>query len=91
MTTEPRRLSGRHQDTLRHVFNHPMSHNVEWRELLALLNEVADVKETSEGSFKVASPGQKVVLSRPRGKDVDPRDLETARHFLEALGLRPTP
>lgn len=89
MSTEPPKLSGRHQDTVRHVFSHPMSHNVEWRELRALLSEVGEVEERSGGGLKVEAGGQKLVLSRPRGKDVDPEELEAARHFLEALGLRP--
>jgi hypothetical protein len=89
MSTEQPKLSGRHQDTLRHVFSHPMSHNVEWRELRALLGEVGVVKETHDGNLEVEAADQRLLLNRPRGKDVGPHDLEAARHFLEALGFRP--
>ena len=89
MSTDQPHLSGRHEEALRHVFSHPMSHNVEWRELRALLTEVGTVKETHGGNLEVEAAGERLVLNRPRGKDVGPHDLESARHFLEALGLRP--
>lgn len=89
MTDELPKLSGRHQDTLRHVLAHPVSHNVEWRALVALLREVGSVEEHATGSISVEAEGQRLVLVKPRGKDVPTDDLVEARRFLEALGYRP--
>jgi len=38
--TQPEHLNNRHRDTLRQIFAHPVSHNVEWRAVLSLLEAV---------------------------------------------------
>jgi hypothetical protein len=86
---EPPKLSGRHQDTLRHVLAHPLSHNVEWRALLALLREVGSVEEHGDGNIAVEAGGQRLVFTQHHEKDVDADDLVEVRRFLEALGYRP--
>jgi hypothetical protein len=48
MSPEPMKLTGRHQDTLRQIFTHPLSHNVEWQAVLSLLQEVSAVEERHE-------------------------------------------
>lgn len=87
MVEEPSHLSGRHQDTLRHVLAHPLSHNVEWHALLALLREVGAVEDLGE-SVAVQAGGQRLVLMKPHGKDVEADDLVEVRRFLETLGYR---
>lgn len=85
MVEEPPHLSGRHQDTLRHVLAHPLSHNVEWQALVALLREVGSVEEQGE-HVTIEAGGQRLVLRRPRGKDVEADELAEVRRFLGALG-----
>jgi hypothetical protein len=89
-TFERSNLSGRHQDTLRQIFAHPLSHNVEWHSVVALLHEVATVAEGPDGKVEVAVGDQKVVLARPRNKDLDADELVSVRHLLESLGYSPT-
>ena len=89
MSTDAHPLSGRHREVLRHVFSHPMSHNLEWRQVLALLREVAEVDEQKDGVVEIRATGQQPVFVRRHGKDVDPDDVESIRHLLEALGLKP--
>lgn len=89
MSSQPHKLTGRHRDTVRHVFAHPLSHNVEWHAVLALLHEVADVTEGDDGTVEVHAGGQQVVLKRPHDKDLEPDDLLVVRHFLESLGYGP--
>lgn len=88
MTDELPKVSGRHQDTLRHVLAHPLSHNVDWRGLVALLRELGSVEEHATGSISVEAQGQRLELVKPRGKDVSTDDLVEVRRFLEALGYR---
>ncbi|HTX63213.1 MAG TPA: hypothetical protein VMD28_06215 [Acidimicrobiales bacterium] len=87
MVAEPPHLTGRHQDTLRHVLAHPLSHNVEWHALVALLHELGSVEERGE-SVTVEAGGQRLALTRPHGKDVEADDLAQVRRFLETLGYR---
>jgi hypothetical protein len=79
-------LSGRHQDTLRHIFAHPLSHNLEWRAVLALLREVATVKEMHDGHIDITGGGEQFVITRPHQKDLDAEDVVIVRRFLESLG-----
>jgi hypothetical protein len=91
MPEDPPHLTGRHEDTLRHVLARPLSHNVEWRALVALLRQVGTVDERADGSIAVEARGQRLVVTRPHGKDVEADDLVEARNFLESLGFRPDP
>ena len=87
MTAEaPKQLSGRHRDVLRHVLARPLSHNVEWREVLALLREVGSVEERHDGNVVVKAGDHTLVLGHPEHKDVGADDLEKIGHLLETLG-----
>jgi hypothetical protein len=89
VTPEKPTISGRHKDTLRQVFAHPLSHNVEWRAVLGLLREVASVEEHHDGHIEVKANSQTVILARPHQKDLDPDDVVTVRHLLTSLGYEP--
>ena len=59
-------------------------HNLEWRDLPALLNELADVKEEPNGKLKVTRNGQTLVMEPDRHKDVAQADeIMRIRRFLE--------
>ncbi len=86
-------LSGPHQKTYQHVFQHPMPHNLQWREVWSMLTAIPDAKavEDDKGNLKVTRNGQTLMLHRPRGKDLaDKKELMQVRHFLERSGT-PTP
>ena len=88
MTDGPPKLTGRHQDVLNHVFAEPLSHNVEWREVVALLQEVGSVEERHDGNLVVTAGDQTLELGHHHEKDVEADDLEKICHFLRALGYR---
>jgi hypothetical protein len=88
-------LSGAHQKTYHHIFQHPIPQNLQWKDVWAMLNSMKDatVVEDDKGNLKVARNGQTLVLHRPRGKDLaDKKELMQVRHFLERSGtLIPVP
>jgi len=88
---EPK-LTRTHQRTYETIFRHPAAHNLEWRDLRALLSELADVEEEPNGKLKVTRNGQTLVMEPDRHKDVaDVDELMRIRHFLErsdAAGLQ---
>jgi hypothetical protein len=86
---EPPELSSNHRDTLAQVLRHPVSHNVEWRAALSLLEQVATVTERHDGKFEVSAAGQTVVLRRPHGKDLDAEQVVDLRHLLIQAGYGP--
>jgi hypothetical protein len=83
-------LSGQHRRTYETIFQHPVSHNLEWREVHALFRHIGDVKEESNGNLKVKRNGQTLVLRPSRSKDVAETDeLMELRHFLERSEAAP--
>jgi hypothetical protein len=89
MNDDAHHLSGRHEQTLRRIFAHPMSHNVEWSHVLGLLHEVAQVDERTDGSVEVWAGEESYVLQRTHAKDLSDDDLETIRSLMRELGLEP--
>ncbi len=86
----PEHLSQHHRTTLRHIEDHPTSHNVEWNDVIALLNEVADVREEHDGKFVVKLGDERIVLTKPKHKDVDEQMVIDLRHLLTSAGYLPT-
>ena len=81
-TTTPH--AGPHQRTFDRIFQHPISHNLEWRDVHALLGEMADVTREHNGSLKVTRNGQILVLHPTGKKDVtEMHEVMGLRHFLE--------
>ena len=77
-------LTGSHQRTFDRIFQHPISHNLEWRDVHALLGEMGDVAKEHNGSLKVTRNGQTLVLHPTRNKDVtEMEEVMKLRHFLE--------
>jgi hypothetical protein len=77
-------LTGSHLRTYNAIFQHPVAHNLEWRNVRSLFNQVAEVIEQPNGNLKVTRNGQSMVLHTPRTKDVaDVEELMELRHFLQ--------
>lgn len=82
-------LTGAHQKTYQRVFEHPISHNLQWREVWSMFNAMPDAEaiEDDKGNLKVTRNGQSLILHRPHGKDLtDEKELMQVRHFLEKSG-----
>ncbi len=82
-------LTGAHQKVYDRVFAHPMSQNLQWREVWSMLESMHDAKavDDANGTLKVSRNGQTLILHRPRGKDLaDKQELMQIRHFLERSG-----
>src|SRR5580658_507167 len=77
-------LTGSHLRTYRTIFQHPISHNLEWRAVRALLEKLGRVDEEPNGNLKVIRNGQALVLHPPRSKEVaEEHELMALRHFLQ--------
>jgi hypothetical protein len=87
-------LSGPHKKIYDRIFQHPMAHNLQWREVWSMLSAITDAVATEDdkGNLKVARNGQTLMLHRPRGKDLaDKKELMQVRHFLERSGVQVPP
>ncbi len=86
LTPEPDHLSNHHRDTLLQIFQHPTSHNIEWRAILSLLEAVGSVELQHDGKYLVTVATETEVLTRPKHKDVDVQQLVDLRRMLTAAG-----
>ena len=83
---EPEHLSNHHRTTLRQILQHPVSHNIEWRSVVSLLEAVGSVTEHHDGKLAVTVGSQTVFLDRPPGKDVSVETVADLRHLLTVAG-----
>jgi hypothetical protein len=82
-------LSSHHRDTLGKIFTHPTSGNIEWREVLSLLDYVGTTTEERNGKFRVTLGPETEVFEAPRGKDIDAQMIVDLRRLLRQAGLAP--
>ena len=86
---EPEHLSNRHRNTLRQIFQHPVSHNIEWHAVVSLLETVGSVTENHDGKLAVTLGGETEYLDPPPHKDVDVQLVVDLRRMLGAAGYGP--
>ena len=82
-------LTHHHRDTLEKIFTHPSSGNVEWRQVLSLLEAVGTTTEEHNGKVKVVLGPATEVLQPPRAKDIDQQMIVDLRRMLTAAGFAP--
>jgi len=84
-------LSGHHGRTLEALFAHPVSHNVEWHDVVSLLEHVGTVEEEHDGRFHVTVGSQSQTFDRPRhhSHSLDEQEVLDLRHMLSAAGVTP--
>ena len=82
-------LTHRHRDTVEKIFSHPSSGNIEWRQVLSLLEAVGTTTEEHNGKVKVALGPETEVFQPPRGKDIDQQMLVDLRRMLTQAGFAP--
>ena len=87
---QPEHLNNRHRDTLSQIFRHPVSHNIEWRAVLSLLEAVGTVVVGHDGKAEVTVGPAREFLDPPRGKDVDAQMVLDLRRMLTSAGYRPS-
>ncbi len=82
-------LNNHHRDTLAKIFEHPPSENVEWHQVVSLLEAVGQTKQEHNGKLVVTVGTETEVLHPPHGKDVDRQMLVDLRRMLKNAGYGP--
>ncbi len=80
-------LTSHHLATAEKVLAHPASHNIEWRDAMALMGEIGSVTEGANGRFTVTLGAETQVFDRPREKDLDTQQVVDLRRMLHAAGI----
>ena len=79
-------LNNHHRDTLEKILRHPTSSNIEWKNVVSLLEAVADTTREHNGKYEVTLAGQTEYLEPPRGKDIDEQTVVDLRKILTRAG-----
>ena len=87
-TPESAHLSNHHRNTLRQIFQHPVSHNIEWQAVVSLLAAVGSVVEHRDGKVAVTLGSGTEFFDPPR-KDIDTQTVVDLREMLSSAGYRP--
>jgi hypothetical protein len=82
-------LNGHHRTTLASIFRHPVAHNVEWHDVISLLDNVGTTNKRHSGGYDVTIGSEHYALSAPHGKDVAGDDLRDLQAFLTKAGVGP--
>jgi hypothetical protein len=85
--SEPLHLSNHHRTTLRELFEHPVSHNIEWRAVLSLLETVGSVTQHRGGKVGVSVGSRTEEFKTAGRKDLDADDVVKLREMLASAGV----
>jgi hypothetical protein len=82
-------LNDHHRDTIEKIFSHPPSRNIEWRQVMSLLETIGTVTQEHNGKLKVTLGPETEVLPASRHKDVDIQTVVDLRRMLKQAGFAP--
>ena len=82
-------LDNHHRNTLRQIFEHPVSHNIEWHAVTSLFDAIGTVTVHS-GKVTITVGAERQIFDHPSGKDVDAQMVVDLRHMLTAAGYAPS-
>ena len=82
-------VSSHHRHTIVKIFHHPAGGNIEWRQVLAMLEELGTVTHEHIGKFTVTLGPETEVFEAPRGKDIDEQVTVDLRRMLRQAGYAP--
>jgi hypothetical protein len=82
-------LNHHHQVTVEEIFRHPVGHNIEWHDVLSLLDKVGTVVAEENGRFTVTVGAETETFDEPRHHDVDVQQVLDVRRMLGGVGITP--
>jgi hypothetical protein len=85
-TPEHEHLSNHHRNTLRQLFQHPVSHNIEWDAVMSLLEAVGSTAEQHGGKVAVTIGSETEFFDPPADKDIDTQAVVDLRRMLSKAG-----
>ena len=83
----PLHRAATHERILAMLFTHPLSHNIEWRDVIHLLQSIGTTAEGGHDTLHVTVNGKTVVLHGAHHKTLDQNQVMQLRHFLRAAGI----
>jgi hypothetical protein len=87
-TSEPAHLNNHHRNTLRKIFQHPVSHNIEWHAVVSLLEAIGSVVEHQD-MVAVTVGSETQYFEIPAHKDIGTQTVVDLRRMLSSAGYGP--
>ena len=87
--TDSTKLDGHHRKTVDRLFTHPTSHNIQWHDVLSLLQAVAEVDDVKEGRYRITLGPETQTFDAPKGTDIDTQMVVDLRRMLKGAGISP--
>ena len=82
-------LDAHHRATVEKIFGHPASHNIQWHDVLSLLQSVAAVTGELDGRYTVTLGSETETFDAPRHHDIDEQQVIDLRRMLRGAGITP--
>ncbi len=82
-------VSSHHRKTIEKIFHHPAGGNIEWRQVLSMLEDLGTVTHEHNGKFSVALGPETEVFEAPPGKDIHEQLTVDLRRMLSQAGYGP--
>ena len=84
-------MTAKHQKTLVLIFENPIRSDVNWADIIALLQHIgAEISEGKGSRVRIALNEIRAVFHRPHpGKETDKGALKSMRRFLVQTGVKP--
>lgn len=75
-------MNDRHVRVLHEIFAHPLSHSLEWREVVSVINEMGSALERHDGKYEFQIGQTKAVFTKPHHKEMETDGIVELRRFL---------
>ena len=89
--TDGHPLDSHHRATLKKILAHPVSHNIQWHDVLSLLESVGTVTEKHDGRYAVTLGSETETFDTPRHADISEQQVIDLRRMLKKAGIADTP
>lgn len=78
-----------HERTLGMLFEHPTSHNIEWRDVIHMLDSIGATADGGHDGLRATVNGKTVVFHHAYQKALTDDQVHQMRHFLRDAGIQP--
>jgi len=82
-------LHGAHLRTLEALFRHPTAHNLEWMDVVSLIEKIGAVHQKANDKFAFDVGAEHYQMHKPHTKDLTSSEVVDLRHFLQRAGWSP--
>src|SRR6204780_4264020 len=82
-------IHGAHLRTLEALFRHPTAHNLEWMDVVSLIEKIGVVHRKANDKFAFDVGAEHYQMHKPHTKDLTSSEVVDLRHFLQRAGWSP--